>query len=181
VGGIAINAMLMDRELIAERSEIGEGTKGWDKPLSGLAMLLITPGALIVAGLDQRFRWSEIAPAVQFVALAGVVLGNVLISWAMVSNKFFATTVRIQKDREHTVISKGPYRFVRHPGYLAFSISGLATPLMLGSWWALIPSLLGVCTLAVRTALEDRTLQEELDGYKEYAQQVRYRLLPGIW
>ena len=181
VGMIAINALLIDRELIAERSEIGEGTKSWDRVLGGLAMLFVTPGALIVAGLDQRFRWSEMVPAVQFVALACVVLGNGLTSWAMVSNKFFSTTVRIQKDREHTVVSKGPYQFVRHPGYLAFGISGLATPLMLGSWWALIASLLGVCALAARTALEDRTLREELIGYQEYAQKVRYRLLPGIW
>jgi protein-S-isoprenylcysteine O-methyltransferase Ste14 len=181
VGGIAINALLIDRELIAERSEIGQGTKNWDKPLASLSMLLFTPGALIVAGLDQRFGWSQLAPVVQFVALAGVVLGNVLISWAMVSNKFFATTVRIQKDRGHTVISTGPYRFVRHPGYLALSISGLATPLLLGSWWALLPSLLGICALTARTALEDRTLREELAGYQEYAKKVRYRLLPGIW
>ncbi len=181
VGMIAINARLIDRELIAERSRIREGTKEWDTVLASVAMLLVQPGSLIVAGLDERLGWSQLSLTVQLVALAFVALGNGLVIWTMASNKFFSTTVRIQKERGHVVVSSGPYRYVRHPGYLAFSISGLATPLMLGSPWGLIPSLLGVCGIIVRTVLEDRTLQDELDGYKDYARRVRHRLLPGIW
>jgi protein-S-isoprenylcysteine O-methyltransferase Ste14 len=181
VGMIALNATLIDRTLIAERSRIGEGTKEWDTVLASVAMLLVQPGSLIVAGLDERFGWSQPSLTVQLVALAFVVLGNSLVSWTMSSNKFFSTTVRIQKERGHAVVSSGPYRLVRHPGYLAFSISGLATPLMLGSLWGLIPSLLGVCAIIVRTVLEDRTLQDELDGYRDYARRVRYRLLLGVW
>jgi protein-S-isoprenylcysteine O-methyltransferase Ste14 len=99
----------------------------------------------------------------------------------MVSNKFFSTSVRIQMERDHTVASGGPYRYVRHPGYVGYIVSGFAAPLALGSLWALIPAAITLCLLVVRTALEDRTLQDELDGYREYAARVRYRLLPGVW
>ena len=102
-------------------------------------------------------------------------------SWALVSNAFFATTVRIQDERGHTVVSDGPYQYVRHPGYAGWGLSWVVTPLMLGSLWALIPAGLGAIALVVRTALEDRMLKEELDGYQDYAQRVRYRLLPGVW
>jgi protein-S-isoprenylcysteine O-methyltransferase Ste14 len=99
----------------------------------------------------------------------------------MASNKFFSTAVRIQMDRSHTVASGGPYRYVRHPGYVGYIISWFATSLALGSLWALILVGLVMCLFVIRTALEDKTLLEELDGYQDYAKQVRYRLLPGIW
>jgi protein-S-isoprenylcysteine O-methyltransferase Ste14 len=107
--------------------------------------------------------------------------GMLLVSWAMASNKFFSTTVRIQDDRGQTVTSSGPYRLVRHPGYVGFLVSNLATPLLLGSLWALIPAVVLEALVVVRTALEDRTLQAELGGYRDYARRVRYRLLPGVW
>jgi protein-S-isoprenylcysteine O-methyltransferase Ste14 len=105
----------------------------------------------------------------------------VLLTWSMAANAFFAQTVRIQEDRGHTVATGGPYRYVRHPGYVGGILFQVATPLILGSVWALIPAGLTVCLTIIRTALEDRTLLEELDGYKEYAGRVRYRLLPGVW
>ena len=104
-----------------------------------------------------------------------------LLTWSMAANAFFSQTVRIQKDRGHTVATGGPYRYVRHPGYAASILFQIATPLILGSVWAFIPCGLTVLLSVVRTALEDRTLLEELPGYAEYAQQTRYRLLPGIW
>jgi protein-S-isoprenylcysteine O-methyltransferase Ste14 len=109
------------------------------------------------------------------------VLGQGLFSWAMASNKYFSTCVRIQIDRGHTVATSGPYRYIRHPGYVGYTVSFLGMSLALGSLWAIIPAGLIACLLVVRTALEDRTLQDELPGYKDYAQRVRYRLLPGIW
>ena len=181
VGMILATGLVIERDLIAERSQIGEGTKDWDRVLGSLSIFLVTPGALIVAGLDHRFGWSELPPAVQFIAAGFVILGSALSVWAMASNKFFSGTVRIQEDRGHNVVSAGPYGFVRHPGYLAWCISAPAIPLMLGSLWGLIPAFLGMCALVARTALEDRTLREELPGYRDYAGRVRYRLLPGLW
>lgn len=182
VAMIAVNALLVDRSLIEERSQVGENTKEWDKLLSGLALLLLNPVALIVAGLDERFRWApHFELYQQLIALGFLMLGQAIVVWAMSANKFFSGTVRIQSDRGHQVITAGPYRLVRHPGYLGFSITAVATPLMLGSAWALIPAGLGIVLVIIRTALEDRTLRDELPGYREYARHVRFRLIPGVW
>jgi len=99
----------------------------------------------------------------------------------MVKNRFFSAVVRIQKDRGHRVITDGPYHYIRHPGYVAGIIGALGTPLLLGSKWAFIPIGFMVLIVAIRTALEDKTLQNELEGYREYASRTRYRLFPGIW
>ncbi len=135
-----------------------------------------------MAGLDFRFSWSlHIPPVIQSLALIGVVLGYVLGGWAMVVNKFFSAVVRIQKERNQTVISDGPYKFVRHPGYTGAILALLSMPIMLGSLWALLPAGFIASLTIVRTFLEDKTLQEKLEGYKEYAKKVKYRLLPGVW
>ena len=110
-----------------------------------------------------------------------VALGYALFMWAMVSNAYFSEVVRIQEDRGHQVATDGPYRFVRHPGYAGAILSFLGSPLLLGSWWAFIPTALGVGGYILRTALEDKTLQLELGGYREYTERVRYRLIPGVW
>ena len=182
--GIAINALVIlprNPEMIAERAEIKEDAKGWDKTL-GILIAIPTLGMLIVAGLDVRFGWSAPLPvAVHLIALAIGALGSALFSWALASNAYFSRVVRLQMDRGHTVATGGPYRHVRHPGYAAMVISSLATPPMLGSLWALIPAGLIACLYVVRTALEDKTLQAELAGYQDYARQVRYRLVPGAW
>lgn len=181
VGILAINAFVMSPELIAERGEIKENVKGWDRVLATLIGVL-TLGGLVVIGLDARFGWSpRLAGAIQLGGLVFLALGQGLFSWAMASNVFFSGAVRIQIDRDHTVATGGPYRYVRHPGYVGYIISWLATSLALGSLWGLIPAGLVMCLMVVRTALEDKTLLEELDGYKDYAGQVRSRLLPGIW
>jgi protein-S-isoprenylcysteine O-methyltransferase Ste14 len=99
----------------------------------------------------------------------------------MGANAFFSAVVRIQTDRGHQVADRGPYRFIRHPGYLGAIAFSLGVPLLLESWWALIPGLMSVILFLVRTHLEDQTLQEELPGYSEYAQKVRFRLFPGFW
>jgi protein-S-isoprenylcysteine O-methyltransferase Ste14 len=183
---IALNAVLMlskpgSIELVKERSQIKENAKGWDK-LIGLFVGLFGPAMLLVAGFDERWSWTpHIAVAVQITAFVAVALGDVLFAWAMASNKFFSSVVRIQQDRGHMVQTGGPYRFVRHPGYAGMVVSALATPLALGSLWALIPAALLIAVMVVRTALEDKTLQRELAGYMDYARQVRYRLLPGVW
>ncbi len=184
LGMIAVNAMVLlprDPELIAERGRIKEGAKDWDKVISVL-YAVGGLGILAVAGLDVRFGWlPQIARALQWAGVGILVVSWGLASWAMASNRFFSTVVRIQKDRGHTVVTSGPYQLVRHPGYVGGILSALGTALLLGSWWALVPAGLLVCVIVVRTALEDRTLQAELEGYKDYAGRVRYRLLPGVW
>lgn len=184
LGVVSINSMVLiprNPELIAERGQPKENTKDWDKTISGLVGVAFL-GSLVIAGLDVRFEWSpEIALAVLVVGTVLLVLGNALFSWAMISNAFFSTLVRIQEDRSHTVATNGPYRFVRHPGYVGWILMSFGIPVMLGSLWAVIPGALSALLMIVRTALEDRTLQNELPGYKEYAAQVRYRLLPGVW
>jgi protein-S-isoprenylcysteine O-methyltransferase Ste14 len=182
--GVAINAAFLMRispELIAERGRGWTNPKGWDKAL-GTLWGILSLVALLIAGLNMRFGWPpQIPPQLQLVAVVFVALGSAVSSWAMISNAFFAGTVRIQEERGHTAVSQGPYRFVRHPGYAGWMLSGITLALMLGSLWALVPAGLAAMALVVRTALEDRTLREELDGYSDYAQRVRYRLVPGIW
>ena len=181
LGILMINVLILPPELIAERGQPGDNVKRWDKVLTTLAGLP-TLGVPIVTGLDERFGWSpQLVPVIHLIGLTFFVLGQGLFSWAMASNKYFSTAVRIQMDRGHTVATAGPYRYVRHPGYVGYIVSFLGMSLTLGSLWAIIPAGLIACLLVARTALEDRTLQDELPGYKDYAQRVRYRLLPGMW
>ncbi len=170
-------------ELAAEHGKFSqnEGIKAWDKVLMPL-ILIITIVMLIVAGLDRRFEWSPNLPVwIYTAAFATTALGYSLSTWAMLVNRFISPLVRIQRDRGHVVVTSGPYRFVRHPGYAGAAATSVATPLLLGSLWALVPAALAICLLIVRTALEDRTLQEEMEGYHDHTARVRFRLLPGLW
>ena len=181
LGILAINMLILSPELMAERGQPRENVKDWDRVLTSLTTFPIL-ALLIVAGLDERFGWSpELAVAIHLIGLAFIALGQGLFSWAMTSNLFFSTAVRIQMDRGQTVVSGGPYRYLRHPGYVGMIVSLFATALVFGSLWALIPAGLAAVLFVVRTALEDKVLLEELDGYQDYARQVRYRLLPGVW
>ncbi len=177
----ALVLILRNPELIAERIGPKKGAKTWDTVLLSI-IGLVTIARCIVAGLDQRFGWTiGISLPLQIVTLAVAVLGYALVVWATAANPFFSQVVRIQKERGHTVATGGPYRFVRHPGYVGTILFELAVPVMLGSWWALIPGSLSALLSVVRTVLEDKTLLDELDGYREYAERTRYRLLPGVW
>jgi len=167
--------------LLAERLGPRKGAKPWDTAimsLLGLTQLV----RYIVAGLDQRYGWTGGFPlAAQMAALIMCVLGYALFVWATASNTFFSQIVRIQSERGHTVVTGGPYHYVRHPAYVGAILYELAVPVLLASWWALVVSGLSAILLILRTALEDRTLQAELTGYVDYARQVHHRLLPGIW
>ncbi len=177
----ALILLKKDPALYAERAQEGENTPTWDRILARVVAggpLLIS----LVAGLDIRYGeppylFRLLLPAGAFLTILGVAFTL----WAMVSNPFFSGTVRIQTERGHTVASGGPYRWVRHPGYVGMAIWSLATPMVLGSLWSWIPSLIVLVALIVRTALEDRTLLQKLPGYLDYAERVRYRLIPGIW
>ena len=168
-------------DVINERGKIGKDVKNWDK----IVMLLYTVvmfALLIVAGLDAvRFSWTSMPIAGQAVGVLGYLLSMAITYWAMLSNPFLSTTVRIQEDRGHQVATTGPYQFIRHPMYVGVILMWLSTALMLGSWWALVPGVLIAVIFVVRTALEDRMLQAELPGYADYAKSVRHRLIPGVW
>jgi protein-S-isoprenylcysteine O-methyltransferase Ste14 len=169
-------------QMLAERSRPKAGSKKWDVAMVAImgVFLLISYG---VACLDVRFGWGPMFSLP--IQIAGVIVAfigyDIMLMWSMIANAFFSTIIRIQSDRQHKVAMGGPYRFVRHPGYVGTILFYLATPFLLGSLWALIPAVLACLTLIIRTAMEDKTLQSELPGYREYASRVRFRLLPGIW
>ncbi|MEJ2570996.1 MAG: isoprenylcysteine carboxylmethyltransferase family protein [Anaerolineales bacterium] len=159
-----------------------EGGKRWDRWLAAVAGGILPMASWIVAGLNLRYNWQPTPPALMHVVgLVLVAIGWFLFLWAMASNAYFSEVVRIQAERGHAVATNGPYRVVRHPGYAGAILAFLGVPFLLGSYWALIPAVLGMAGYVLRTALEDRTLQDELGGYREYCSRVRYRLLPGIW
>lgn len=170
--------------LTAERQNIEnfQNAKIWDKVLAPLMAVSIGYPVVIVAGLDHRYNWSPEFPlwlnAFGFILIS---LGYVFAAWALAENRFFYSVVLVKTDRGHVVCDSGPYRFVRHPGYVGniFPLFGIA--FALGSVWTLIPVAVASIISVFRTVLEDRTLQEELPGYRDYARRVRYRLIPGIY
>jgi protein-S-isoprenylcysteine O-methyltransferase Ste14 len=168
-------------DLLADRLGPHEGGKPWDTTI--VSILGITQLArYILAGLDQRYGWTGGFPAaVQISALILCAVGYALFVWATASNIFFSQIVRIQSERGHMVATSGPYQYVRHPAYVGAIVYELAVPLLLASWWSLIFGGIGAILLVIRTILEDQTLLAELNGYNDYAQKVRYRLLPGVW
>lgn len=176
--------IVKDPDMARERAEAGqrEDVKPWDRILMPATAIYAPLISWVVAGLDERFAWTPDLPDyIQIIALLAIIAGDMLGVWAMLVNRFFSSHVRIQTDRGHTVVTAGPYRVVRHPGYAGAVLAWLAAPVFFGSYWVAIPCAIGVALTIVRTALEDRTLQEELPGYGRYAETVRYRLLPGLW
>lgn len=174
----------IDPALLAERERglCDPRVKSWDRWITALAAGVFPLASWVVAGLDERFGWASSLPLTAHLGgLLVTLLGYALFLWAMASNAFFAEGVRIQAERGHVVATGGPYGCVRHPGYAGAILSILATPFLLGSLWAVTPSLVAALLYAARTWLEDKTLMDELPGYKAYARRTRSRLLPGIW
>lgn len=169
-------------ELAEERVKPGPGTKFWDKifwVFYILMYLVIIIGAPLDAG---RFEWTKQLPVYVYIISYVLFLFSIfMFGWAMWVNKWFSSVVRIQKDRDQKVVQIGPYKIVRHPGYVGGILMGITMPLVLGSLWMLIPGGIVLILLIIRTYLEDTTLQKELRGYSDYAKKVKYRLLPGIW
>lgn len=178
----AVSLFFLDPGLVEERTNIKRGYKSWDILLSSI-MGRIGPFAIIVTGgLDYRFGWSNGSPfGLQIVGVILLILAYTLILWAMRTNRFFSTIVRIQKDRGHHVIMSGPYAMIRHPGYLGTIVHTISLPLVLGSYWAFVPTFIALIFCFMRIVMEDNTLKRELEGYAQYAEKVRYRLVPGIW
>lgn len=179
--GTAIVILRNNPDLLAERLGPRKGAKIWDTIIMSL-LGVIQLARYIIAGLDQRNGWSEGFPlSLQIIALIICILGYALAVLATAANAFFSQIVRLQPERGQTVATGGPYQFVRHPAYTGSILYEFATPLLLTSWWSLILSSVNVLLFILRTALEDHTLQTELNGYADYAQKTRFRLIPGIW
>jgi protein-S-isoprenylcysteine O-methyltransferase Ste14 len=171
-------------ELLAEREKglSDPRIKSWDRWVAIFAAGVFPIASWIAAALDYRFQWSP-PLAIGYHLSGGIImtLGYALFLWALAANAFFSEGVRIQTERGHHAVTHGPYRFIRHPGYAGAIIAQAATPLLLGSNWAIIPAILSAGMYVVRTAMEDQTLIDELPGYEEFAQETRYRLIPGVW
>ena len=168
-------------EVVIARSHSHEGTKPWDR----VVLACLAPASLAiypVAALDAvRYQWSDLPVWASVVGHGLYLLGLTLSTWSLRVNKFFEPTVRIQVDRGHRVIDTGPYAYVRHPGYVAAILIFSGFALALGSLWALVPAALVGLALVVRTELEDKTLANELQGYRDYQRRVRHKLIPNVW
>lgn len=170
-----------DPELYKERSSKRKDVKKWDKVIMAIYTLLLA-GQIILSGLDAvRFGWSAVPLPLTIFAFCIYVPAMGFALSAMIHNSYLSQYVRIQGERDHHVCTTGPYRFVRHPMYVGVILVFLCTPLALGSLWSYIPAGLIIILFIIRTALEDKTLRQELPGYQEYCQVVKYRLIPGIW
>jgi protein-S-isoprenylcysteine O-methyltransferase Ste14 len=174
-----VAACVIDPELLQERVRPG------GQPLKFRYYALLLPPIVhwCIAGLDVgRFHWSDsVPPALQIVGLAVFALAIALFIWAMRINRFFSSVIRLQEDRGHALVTDGPYRWVRHPGYIAGLLICLASGIALGSWLSLLLAMVCVPLLLRRTVAEDRFLKTNLKGYSAYADAVRYRLVPGVW
>lgn len=169
------------REVVEERSKGIAGGKKWDLWITRL-MAIPTLGLLIVAGLDERWSWTPPLPVwLRIVGGLLFIAGYLLVLWAMYTNQYFSQVVRIQKERDHRAVTDGPYRIIRHPGYLGMTTSLLGAVFLLDCLYGLLCFALYLALITLRTRLEDQTLQSELPGYREYCLVTRFRLVPGIW
>jgi len=178
---LLINLSAIPKEVIEERGKVKKDAKKWDKVITS-ANIIPTILLYVFCGLDYRFGWTEsINGLINIIGLLFILLGSLLFTWSMVSNNFFSTFVRLQTDRDHSVASGGPYRFVRHPGYVGYIIMSFATPLALGTLWGLPFSAITAILFIIRTSMEDTTLKKELAGYLQYSEKTKYRLVPFLW
>lgn len=181
VGGVVLWLKKNNPGLLKERMSEKKDAKGWDKYLM-LVYTLLLMILIAVSGLDAvRFRWSHVPFVLKVLGFLGFIPSAALGLWAMKENRYLSNVVRIQDDRGHTVCTTGPYKYVRHPMYIGVILFILCFPLYLGSLYALIPASIIAILFVIRTSLEDKTLQKELSGYQEYAERVRYKLVPGVW
>jgi protein-S-isoprenylcysteine O-methyltransferase Ste14 len=178
----ALAVIPKDPTLLIERSKSHSDVKTWDKVIMPLASGLLPLIGWILAGLNLRWNWlPPVSWPWQLIGFLLTVAGYGLVVWAMGANAFFSPLVRIQQDRGHQVADQGPYKIIRHPGYFGATLFTLGVPILLGSWWATIPNLVAVILYVIRTYLEDQVLAEELPGYDEYKDRVKYRLVPRVW
>jgi protein-S-isoprenylcysteine O-methyltransferase Ste14 len=168
-------------ELMYHRNRWRKDAKKWDRVLTPFMVLIGFHLQYVVMGLDVRFGWFFLGSNWIYPGMVLLFISLIISFWAMHKNKHFEPTVRIQADRDHQVITTGPYQFVRHPGYLGFLLIEIAIPMVIGAGAGLFNALVSGILLLIRTAREDITLKKELQGYREYTTKVRFRIIPGIW
>ncbi|AZO96302.1 isoprenylcysteine carboxylmethyltransferase family protein [Halocella sp. SP3-1] len=184
ISGAVINNYFLlkyNPEVLSSRAEEGSNTKKWDKIILGFYTLIhifIIPG---ISGLGFRFDWLQLSAQYIFLGVLLYLVSLIIITWAMVINKHFEGTVRIQTDRNQAVIEKGPYKYIRHPGNLGMILTSFVQPVIIGYVYTFIPGILAVIFVVIRTKLEDDMLQRDLDGYIDYAEKVKYRLIIKLW
>jgi protein-S-isoprenylcysteine O-methyltransferase Ste14 len=169
------------QETLYERGKKHANTKSWDKVLLPIYILLAYYGIYLIAGLGIRFQWPQLSVSWLYAGAILYLISGVFTVWPVMANKHFESTSRIQNDRAQTVVSTGPYRIVRHPGYLGIVIWGVAMIMIFGTIAIGIAAIIIIIVIAIRTYLEDTMLKHELNGYLEYAGKVKYRLIPFIW
>ena len=170
-----------DPALLRERSQPPDKAEPWDRIVMRLYAVLLLVLMVIVALDSGRFRWSVVPPWAQSIGWVLLVICGAVVWHVSTRNAYLSRYARIQDDRGQVVVRDGLYGRVRHPMYLGIILLFCGLPLVLGSWCSYIPSMVIVCLFVYRTRREDRMLQEGLAGYADYAQDVRYRLVPGIW
>ena len=184
LAGVTLSHILVPAgsTITADRAREAQAGQSWDKRLLGV-YFLVNIVTFLTAGMDSgRFHWTGDVPiGVPLVGAVLMLLGQTLFAVAKRENAYFSSTVRIQAERGHQVCDTGLYRFVRHPGYLGMLASQLAFPLVMNSYWAIVPAGIGASVLVVRTVLEDRFLVEHLPGYADYTRRTRRKLLPGLF
>lgn len=182
VSGLSGTLLQKNPSLAKERLKAGSQATALDKVLVILTGGILPLAMMVLAGFDKRWGWTpSITPITSILAGMAMVPSIALTYWAMKSNPFFSSHIRIQKDRGQVVVSTGPYRYIRHPGYSGALFYNLAVPLLLGSWAAFGAGIAIALLIIFRTGLEDGTLRKGLKGYPAYAARVRFRLVPGIW
>ncbi len=184
ISGAVINnyiLVLYNPEVLNSRVDDGSNTKIWDKVILGFYFFTHIVFITGVTGLDVRYGWSKLTNLYIIPGILLYVISLYISTWAMVTNKHFEGTVRIQNERNHRVVNKGPYKHIRHPGNLGMILASFVQPLIVGSVYGFIPGFFATILMAIRTKMEDEMLQKELNGYKEYAEKVKYKLIPKVW
>jgi protein-S-isoprenylcysteine O-methyltransferase Ste14 len=173
--------MILNPQLLNERGKFNlRETKHYDKYFV-LSYFILGPAMLILAGLDVRFQWSSIPFIAVYPSIVIIVLTSFIALWAQISNSHFILTTRNDTLRNQRVCANGPYKYIRHPGYLCMIFQWFCYPLILSSWFSFIPALIYISFIFIRIYYEDKTLKIELKGYEEYAKTTKYRLFPYLW
>ena len=181
VGILVCRLSKLNPELVRERTQPADKAEAWDRVVMSTYTAVLAV-LLIVSALDGgRYVWSAVPLGVQAIGWILLIMAGVMVWHVMMTNAYLSSWARLQEDRGQVVIQEGAYRRIRHPMYLGIIVGFLGIPLVLTSWWAMIPSVVIAGLFVYRTYREDKMLVGGLAGYAEYAERVRYRLLPGIW